>query len=481
MINIPPAGPLLCRLLLVGLLAAAPLHEATASPQKVGTKPKVQTPKSLAVELVHEGLNHLILEQNKKAEEFFIKAKSIDPYSEQAYNFLGLLYMQEGLLQNAEDMLKQAVAIEPMYPEALRNLGKLYLQTERFDKAAVYLKRTLSLNRQQPYTAYLLGMSYYFSGQVQEAIEAYEEAFAMDANLPTEAHYNLGVAYHETSRYLDAATEYETVLKEQPEHINALNNLGLVYSVLGEKDRAIELFQRVLELDKNNVKARINLGNVFLGTKDLVAAEKIYRSAISLDATDISPRLNLGVVYFEKGNYTKAHEQWEALLRDDPKNLRVLSVMGSAYLEKKQFDRAIDIFKRMVPLMPDNGSVANTLGYLLADRDQELPFAKELIEKALELDKRNRATYLDSLAWVHYRQGKYQEARRIQERAMKIFSLSHEPISSEVHLHMGRIYEKTGAKDKAVESYRSAMRSNTDPEMVKLASESLDLLNKRVE
>ncbi|MBQ2594164.1 MAG: tetratricopeptide repeat protein, partial [Candidatus Riflebacteria bacterium] len=152
-------------------------------------------PKKQSAQMVQEGLNYLILEQNKKAEELFIRAKSIDPYSEQAYNFLGLLYLQEGFYEKAESMLKQAISIEPMYPEALRNLGKLCLKEDRFKEACVYLKKTLSIDEKQPYTWYLLGMAQYFSGQNEEAIKSYETAFAMEPNLPVEARYNLGVAY----------------------------------------------------------------------------------------------------------------------------------------------------------------------------------------------------------------------------------------------------------------------------------------------
>jgi tetratricopeptide (TPR) repeat protein len=373
-------------------------------------------------------------------------------------------------------MLRKAIAIEPIFPDALRNLGKLYLRQDRFEEAAGYLRRTLSINKNQPYTWYLFGMSQYFSGQVQDAITSYETAFSMEPGLPVEAHYNLGVAYHETGRYLDAAREYEEVIKLDSSHVNALNNLGLVYSILGEKDRAIELFNNVLEIDENSVKARINLGNVFLSTKDLVEAENIYRSAISLDQSDISPRLNLGVVYFERGDFEKARETWQNLLKENPDNIRVLSVMGSAYLERKEYDMAIDIFRKMVELFPENGSLANTLGYLLADKDQELDYAKELIKKALELDKANRATYFDSLAWVYYKNGDYKNAKKYMKKSLGIFQLAHENISSEVHLHMAKIYEKHEQLELAKKYYKNAIKANTDSDVVKLASESLALI-----
>ena len=129
--------------------------------------------------------------------------------------------------------------------------------------------------------------------------------------------------------------------------------------------------------------------------------------------------------------------------------------------------------------MPENGSIANTLGYLLADQDKELSLAQKLIEKALDLDKPNRATYLDSLAWVHFRGGRLNKARNVQEKALKIFKLSHEQISSEVHLHMGRIYEKLQLKQEAAKAYEDAIKSNTDPAIVALASESLGLLTSK--
>ena len=373
-------------------------------------------------------------------------------------------------------MLKQAISIEPVYPEALRNLGKLYLKQDRFAEASNYLKKTLSIDEKQPYTWYLLGMAQYFSGHTQDAINSYETAFAMEPNLPVEARYNLGVAYHENARYLDAVRCYEEVLKQEPEHVNALNNIGLVYSILGERNRAIDAFEQVLKYDEGNVKARINLGNVFLSTKDLVEAEKIYRSAISLDSSDISPKLNLGVVYYEKGDFEKACKEWEELLAIDPDNMRVLSVMGSAYLERKDYPGAIKVFKKMNKLMPENGSIANTLGYMLADQNIELKFANSLIENAIKVDKPNRATYYDSLAWVNYRRGNFKQAFKIQKKAIKIFNLSHEPISSDVYYHMGKIQEKLNNSVEAKNNYELAIRANSDPDVVKLASESLSLV-----
>ena len=126
----PAAG-----LLFVVLLAALLFLPANPAFAAAKDREPASTPKEESKNLIREGLNCLIMERNKKAEEAFLKAKSIDPYSEEAHNFLGLLYLQEGLNSKAEEMLQRAVAIDPMYSEALRNIGKLYLQLERFEDA----------------------------------------------------------------------------------------------------------------------------------------------------------------------------------------------------------------------------------------------------------------------------------------------------------------------------------------------------------
>ncbi len=150
--------------------------------------------------------------------------------------------------------------------------------------------------------------------------------------------------------------------------------------------------------------------------------------------------------------------------------------MGSAFLERREYDLAIEVFRRMVKLHPDNGSLANTLGYLLADQNRELAYAKELIEQAIKLDKTNRATYFDSLAWVYYRKGNNDKARSLIDKSLGIFRLSHDFVSSEVHFHRGRIYEKAKDYQQARESYQLAIKANSDKEIVRIASESLDLL-----
>lgn len=60
--------------------------------------------------------------------------------------------------------------------------------------------------------------------------------------------------------------------------------------------------------------------------------------------------------------------------------------------------------RKLIVLRPDNAQAYNALGYSYADRNINLPEARDLIEKALQLTP-NDPFILDSLGWVQYRQG----------------------------------------------------------------------------
>jgi len=70
-------------------------------------------------------------------------------------------------------------------------------------------------------------------------------------------------------------------------------------------------------------------------------------------------------------------------------------------------------------LNPDNHQTLNWLGYLWADKGENLDEARQFIEKAVKLDPDNGA-YLDSLGWVLFKLGQAKEALPHLRRAVEL-------------------------------------------------------------
>src|SRR2546422_2944138 len=55
--------------------------------------------------------------------------------------------------------------------------------------------------------------------------------------------------------------------------------------------------------------------------------------------------------------------------------------------------------RKLIAIRPEHAHAYNALGYSLADRNQRLPEARELIEKALQLAP-DDSFIIDSMGWV---------------------------------------------------------------------------------
>ena len=83
------------------------------------------------------------------------------------------------------------------------------------------------------------------------------------------------------------------------------------------------------------------------------------------------------------------------------------------------------------------------------------------MRKALEASPENGA-YIDSLGWVYYKKGMFEEARIELERASEI--IGDDPV---IHDHLGDVYFKIGDLDKARESWEKSLELEANDEVKK--------------
>jgi Flp pilus assembly protein TadD len=123
-------------------------------------------------------------------------------------------------------------------------------------------------------------------------------------------------------------------------------------------------------------------------------------------------------------------------------------------LEKmKNFEGAESEFRSIIKEEPDNAGALNYLGYMLADRNQHLDEAQQLIIKALEIDPGNGA-YLDSLGWVYYHQNHLEAAEEQLRNALD--KMKDDPT---VHDHLGDVLVKQGKVKEAIVQWQASLKS----------------------
>jgi tetratricopeptide (TPR) repeat protein len=133
-----------------------------------------------------------------------------------------------------------------------------------------------------------------------------------------------------------------------------------------------------------------------------------------------------------------------------------LFLLGAALERTGKREQAITEFRRLLGTDPEYHAALNYLGYMFAERGENLDEARTLIEKAVALEPDNGA-YVDSLGWVYYRLGRLDDARAALERATRL-----ETTDGTVQEHLGDVLGAMGQADRAGEAYRRAIALESD-------------------
>jgi Tfp pilus assembly protein PilF len=114
--------------------------------------------------------------------------------------------------------------------------------------------------------------------------------------------------------------------------------------------------------------------------------------------------------------------------------------------------------------------VLNNYSYYLSLENENLDKAAEMSAKCVQLEPGN-STYLDTYAWVLYKQQNYTLAKFYIEKA--IANLTED--NGEVFDHYGDILYKTGEKEKAMDWWKKALETGFESDTLEIKIETGEL------
>lgn len=161
-------------------------------------------------------------------------------------------------------------------------------------------------------------------------------------------------------------------------------------------------------------------------------------------------------------------------------NLANLYFMRSVALQEAgRWPETEKDLQEALSLAPDNPNVLNQLAYSWADRGENLDKARQMLEDAAQIQPEDYHI-IDSLGWVLYRQGVYEEAVRNLEIAALLA-----PYDDIVGDHLGDAYWRVGRVAEARFQWRRALNYSTNETLKSTLREKLiagltDILSKKV-
>lgn len=122
------------------------------------------------------------------------------------------------------------------------------------------------------------GRDYARNGQWEAAIALYKNALDINPAL-ADAHFLLGVAYHQQDRPRHAVNALRRAGELDPRSARTFYNLGVAYAHTGDMAKEIQAYHRAIRLDPDHVSAHYNLATAYWARgQDGMACGELYRA-----------------------------------------------------------------------------------------------------------------------------------------------------------------------------------------------------------
>ncbi len=395
-----------------------------------------------------------------KAREHLARYIQGNPKSPLGHYYLGRVLAEAGELVRAEESYAAALKLHPSSSPVLTELGLVREFRGRRSAALETYEKLLKVDPRNDWAGRRLRAFRSGRQDLSEARAEFDRLRSREA-APGAVRRKVGLIHYELGTLEDAITEFSLALVERPDDHRARFFLGLTYGRLEDSERVVAQFSRIPRESEYFVDSRVQLAAAHERQERFAAAADAIRAALEKDDGRRKELFRyLAEVYRKAKDYPNAIKAMHTVVELDPQSDRVHFALGALYDESKDKDKTIEYMQKAIELNPDYAAALNYLGYTYADLGVELDRAERLIIRALEIAP-NDGFYIDSLGWVYYRKGDYPKAIQQLEKAVHL--LVDDPVIIE---HLGDAYVKDRKPDKALRSYRDALKSATEDEQL---------------
>ena len=438
------------------------------------------------------------LKKTDEAVDYANQAIALNPRDIEAYQRLCEIELASGEEKKALGALDRATKVDSDDAAFWTRLGKLYAailfksdsqpKPDELRRVNDVFKKAAEHADDDPSVLKDVADYYAASQQLKEAIPLYLRVLELqpdDAN----AREKLASSFILTNQRAKAVEMLEQLIKQHPEKYQPYD---LLAQILDDEARSLQRakhpdeakakfakvaanYEQSLLINPNRADTYLRLAELLLGPiKDPGRAVKILTEArrrfpgapeivyyLALAQRE-AKQIQQAVATFEEALHEAELDQDTEIV-----NAKFYFNYGATAEQAGLYEKAADLLRKSIALDPANAAEAyNYLGYMWADHNMYLDEAEDMIKRALQIEPDN-GSYLDSLGWVEFRKGRFDQALADLLRAAK--NMDHE--DAVVFEHIGDVYLKLNRVPQALEAWQKALV--LDPKNKKL-SEKID-------
>jgi len=409
-------GIIICGAIIAVIITKSILETANRpqnSRQLPQTNATYDTPEKSSIAVLPAGPNLTVEQQDralrKEQLEIAQNLMAAFPDDTNAAFLVGMAYFEQGNVVEAEKYLGQSLKLQPLRADACDHLGRIALLKGQYDKALMMFNRAIKIDPGTPGIHFRIAKTLVFLGKLKEAVLELQKDIELfpDAG---QSYGLLGETYLQLKEYQKAKENFEAAIRIKPDYMKAYYGLATACARLGLKDQSKEAQQKFKQYEAEDQKAgrhwrqvleplmvtrrsvahtNTDIGRVYNEHGNQNKAEQLWQKAAAYDPSNIDCRFHLATLYLQRHKPIDALGLYEQITRIDPKNGVSYFFAGNINAQLNRFDDAEKAYKKVIEVAPNRSEGYHALARLYLQLNRNLPEAKKLADRAIELDPDN--------------------------------------------------------------------------------------------
>ncbi len=378
-------------------------------------------------------------------------------------------------IEKARDLLERTITADPQDTRYYGMLAEVCQELGQDEKALELYKKAIAADPDDSMTRISLAQFYYDKGDLAQGFEQLREAFS-DPDLDIDPKMQLLLGFYQMTGATQADSVNQQLVEQSHQLIDVLKKAhpqsGKPWSIEGDffireqkPELARDAFREALLHEQDKFPIWSALLQLDYQLADWKSLDEDAAKAADLFPTQPELYLYQGIALTQ---LKRNDEGIDALVtgRDlvvDNKQLEAQfwSLLGDSYNSVKDYPRSDEAYGKALAINANDASALNNWAYYLSERGEQLAKAEEMSRKCNDLSP-GVATYMDTYAWILYKEGQYDKAKEWQEKALK----ANDKDEGVLLEHYGDILFKLGDVAGALEHWKKAQAAGGASDLI---------------
>ncbi|MBI4474800.1 MAG: tetratricopeptide repeat protein [Acidobacteria bacterium] len=287
----------------------------------------------------------------------------------------------------------------------------------------------------KPRPHFNLGQAYQEAQRMKEAIEEYQHALAIKADIHA-AYSNIAAIYLDSGQLDKGEQTLLKVTEIAPEFTEGFINLAVLYLRRQQSDKALAAIDRAIELNAESFAAHFNRGEILTQKGDHKEAVKSYQRAVYLRPDLPQFRVSLAVALINADDYSAAEQELQGLT-SGPFAAEAYRNLGILHNRRGEAEEAIKFFEQAIRTRPVFPEARHDLAVIYLRRQQPQKALEEL--RMVLSQKDDFAPAVLNIALAYQLTGDVAQARKALSNYLDKYGRSNSPFVPQVQQRLASL------------------------------------------